>query len=63
MERKYHSKMLLKVERKLIQEKEEEKEQKLEAGTEVTPQDLYSTHYISIYLLKKLNFLPYIKVL
>lgn len=32
MERKYHFKKL-KVERKLIQEKEEEKEQKLEAGT------------------------------
>lgn len=44
MERKYHSKKLLKVERKLMQEKEEEKEQKLEAGTEITFQDLYSTH-------------------
>lgn len=32
MERKYHFKKLLTAERKLIQEMEEEKEQKLEAG-------------------------------
>lgn len=44
MERKRHSKMLLKAERKLIQEGEEEREQKLETlRTEVTLQDLDST--------------------